>query len=184
MKEKESQRVRLTKRLIKESLLKLLEHKDIRNITVKELCEDAELNRTTFYLHYENPDDVLRSIHVDIIDNINSHFEKITSKNARAVIMDILEYIHDNKKTFNVLLCKQSSDEFRMQFIQSVFPYDIFSPDDSEKDGIQKYLNGFIAAGLFSIVYNYIADDCKEDVEKITDIIINITSATLKIKIS
>ena len=51
---RENQRTRLTKRLLRESLLGLLEEKPVEKITVKELCETAELNRSTFYTYYQD----------------------------------------------------------------------------------------------------------------------------------
>ena len=47
-------RVRYTRRVIKESFLALLHEKPINKITVKEVCEAAEINRATFYSHYTN----------------------------------------------------------------------------------------------------------------------------------
>lgn len=43
-----------------EALLALLESKDYEYITVKEICQKAGVNRTTFYLHYETIDDLLK----------------------------------------------------------------------------------------------------------------------------
>ena len=50
-----------TARLMNESLLILLEKKDIDYITVKEICEKAGVNRSTFYLHYDNIDDLFKN---------------------------------------------------------------------------------------------------------------------------
>ena len=48
---KQDARVRYTQKVLKEVLLQLLEQKPVNRITVKEVCERAELNRTTFYTH-------------------------------------------------------------------------------------------------------------------------------------
>lgn len=45
--------------LMDEALIKLLEVKDFEYITVKEICEKAGVNRSTFYLHYDTVDDLL-----------------------------------------------------------------------------------------------------------------------------
>ena len=37
---------------IESALLRLLGDSDINEITIKRLCEEADVNRTTFYLHY------------------------------------------------------------------------------------------------------------------------------------
>ena len=46
--------------LMDEALLSLLQKKDYTYITVKEICEKAGVNRSTFYLHYETMDDLLQ----------------------------------------------------------------------------------------------------------------------------
>ena len=56
--------------LMNEALLLLLEKKDYEFITVKEICEKAGVNRSTFYLHYESIEDLL----METIDLINKRF--------------------------------------------------------------------------------------------------------------
>ena len=48
MEAKENQRITLTKRLLKESLVRLMEAKSLQKISVSELCKDAGINRATF----------------------------------------------------------------------------------------------------------------------------------------
>lgn len=61
--EKIDPRIKRTKKLFKDALKELmLIHDDYMDITVKELCEKAEINRRTFYLHYEYIDDILAEI--------------------------------------------------------------------------------------------------------------------------
>ena len=52
--EKEDQRVMLTKRLLKDSLVSLLKEKTIFKITIRELCDTAGINRSTFYKYYDS----------------------------------------------------------------------------------------------------------------------------------
>ena len=47
-------RVKYTKMVLKKALLELMQHKPVNKITVKEICERAELNRATFYAHYSD----------------------------------------------------------------------------------------------------------------------------------
>lgn len=59
---KQDRRVQYTKRALKESLMELLHEKAIEKITVKELCERADVNRSTFYVYYGSPKELLDSI--------------------------------------------------------------------------------------------------------------------------
>ena len=52
--EKTDARKRYTQMVLKRSLLKLLKEKPVNKITVKEVCELAQLNRATFYAHYSD----------------------------------------------------------------------------------------------------------------------------------
>ena len=63
--ERENQRIAITKRLLKESMLRLMKQKDADKISVTELCRDAGVNRATFYRHYEIPRDILGEIERD-----------------------------------------------------------------------------------------------------------------------
>lgn len=55
-------RVQYTRTVLKNAMLTLLKEKSYEKITVKELCEAAEINRGTFYLHYASPVALLKDI--------------------------------------------------------------------------------------------------------------------------
>jgi len=60
----------LTKKAIKESLLRLLEERPLNKITVKELVEDCGINRNTFYYHYQDLPSLLQEIVREDCDRI------------------------------------------------------------------------------------------------------------------
>lgn len=57
--ENPDRRVRKTRKLLKECLIRLLKEKRVQDITVRELTDMADLNRGTFYLHYKDVFDLL-----------------------------------------------------------------------------------------------------------------------------
>ena len=67
---KKDLRIELTKKMVKNSLLELLERHKSYDISVKELCDNAGINRSTFYRHYDNIADVLDEIYKDIITSL------------------------------------------------------------------------------------------------------------------
>ena len=76
MEKKENQRIALTKRLLKESLMQLMSEKNLSKITVSELCETAGINRSTFYNHYGCPADVLIEIENGVIADLEQICEE------------------------------------------------------------------------------------------------------------
>ena len=63
----ESRRVKMTKKMLCESLIYFLSQKDISHITIKEICDYADINRSTYYRYYQDPMDQLYKIQDDII---------------------------------------------------------------------------------------------------------------------
>lgn len=72
MAQKENQRIALTKKLLQEGLLRLLENKTLDKISVTELCRESGINRATFYNHYNSPQDLLNGIEEKLTQNLKS----------------------------------------------------------------------------------------------------------------
>ena len=79
-------RIRYTRRVLKQSFLTLLKQKPVNKITVKEVCELAELNRATFYTHYSDCFALLESIEQDILDAFLLSLKLINSFDMTALI--------------------------------------------------------------------------------------------------
>lgn len=92
----ENQRVRITKEMIRQALIDLLQRKDIVDISVRELCAKAEVNRTTFYKYYGTPQDVLDEILNAYSNNIRQMFlQTPVVKGGRLIAL--LRYAQQNK---------------------------------------------------------------------------------------
>ena len=85
---KESRRVKMTKMLLNESFLKFLAEKPLARITIKEICEDADANRSTYYAHFTDPYDQLKKLEADIMVDMTIFVDSIMT-----------EGLHSEKKT-------------------------------------------------------------------------------------
>lgn len=66
----ENRRVRMTKRLMKDALLELLEVKPLEKITVTDVCAAADVNRSSFYAHYQDIHALLRELEDEVLEHI------------------------------------------------------------------------------------------------------------------
>ena len=107
MNTKNNQRTRLSKLMMKNALMDLLKEKgDIHKISVRELCEKAQLNRSTFYAHYSEPQDLLFELEEEILASTDEHLKKIGAENdtgAHKFILSFLKYMRENDKVFRTL---------------------------------------------------------------------------------
>ena len=68
-------RIKKTLRSIRESFIELAKEKPIDSITVKELCERAMINKATFYLHYENMDELIKMLEDEFVNDITGKLD-------------------------------------------------------------------------------------------------------------
>ena len=68
-----------------EALIALLEQKDLEYITVKEICRQAGVNRSTFYLHYETISDLVN----ETIEMINQRFLSYFPQQKEAILNNL-----------------------------------------------------------------------------------------------
>lgn len=118
---KEDRRIRRTKKLLKHALAELMQEKDFKNITVKEITDRADLNRGTFYLHYTDTYDLLEKIENEILENIqlmiDQNFEELDiSDSLSPVLFPIAEYIEENADLCRSLLNNYASHDFTTKF--------------------------------------------------------------------
>ena len=91
---KSNQRVALTKQLICQAFFTLLKKKSIRQISIRELCEIAGINRTTFYNHYGSQYDVLAEMADNYLGEIAKAIENTDVKNKERVHSRVALVLH------------------------------------------------------------------------------------------
>ena len=109
---KQDLRVAVTKRMIQEALIRLLENKPIDRIKVNELCEESGINRATFYRHYETLQDILREIEADVIRALPQPRQKPRNlEDARVYLEQVCTYIYEHIDIMQVLIMNRTDEE-------------------------------------------------------------------------
>ena len=97
-------RIRYTQGVLKQALLSFLQEKPINKITVKEVCERAELNRATFYAHYSDCFALLESIEEDLLEAFQQSLKLVDSFDVTALIEAIYTMIEQQQEACRVLI--------------------------------------------------------------------------------
>lgn len=115
--EKMDARKRYTQMVLKQSFLKLLKEKPVNKITVKEVCELAELNRATFYAHYSDCFALMESIENELIDAFEKALRYVNSFDVTAMIEAIYDMVDQNQEACRVLILGNTSSKVLMRMI-------------------------------------------------------------------
>lgn len=95
-------RVRYTRMVIEQCFLELLREKPVAKITVTELCEKAQINRATFYKHYQDVPQLLEKLENDLFDQIRDMF-RAQAENMESMLMDMMRYTKREWERFMAL---------------------------------------------------------------------------------
>ena len=169
------------------AFLTLLEKKDFAYITVKEICEAAGVNRSTFYLHYETMVDLLS----ESVSHMNEQFLTYMKKDPQTFVTKLrdcpldelylitpeyltpyLGYIEQHKRLFRtatenaaVLGMDKSYDRmFRHVFTPILDRYGIPQQD-------RGYIMAFYIQGLMAIISEWLRNDCADSISYVVDMI-------------
>lgn len=173
---KENQRVALSKRLLKEGVMKLLKKKSIGDITVTELCNAAEINRTTFYRHYQTPHDVLLEIEFDFVKKLQGFpLSSAAADDVKKHASRMCGFLFENRDIVKIFLKNSTESDigliyqnFYDSFLQS---RQILYKGRSVSNETLQLLKEFFACGIYAIVRKWITEDMPLTPEEAADLI-------------
>lgn len=183
MNTKNNQRTRLSKLLFKNALMDLLKEKgSVAKISVRELCDRAELNRSTFYAHYNEPNDLLMEIETELLDATEEHLKKIGEENdagAHKYILSFLQYIKQNDKQFRTLLIDSADPEFRSRFMQQSIIQFVENLRIELPKELEQYIFSYILNGSTGIIIQWIRSDYAVNENEIVNLLFLINQSAL-----
>ncbi|MFT4145567.1 MAG: TetR-like C-terminal domain-containing protein [Mobilitalea sp.] len=178
MEKKVDGRVRYTKMVIRNSFVSLLKQKPISKITIKEICEGADINRATFYAHYTDQYDLLKQIENEILNDINRYLNNFDYNNKASthieMIDNIIIYIAENAELFDLFLNSKGDIEFQQELINiignqhfSTLPgTKILSKEDMD------FVFCFLASGAVGVIKKWLESGMKKSTKDLAELIL------------
>lgn len=169
-------RIKYTKKIIKDTFIDLLDGKDIKKITVSEICQKADINRATFYRYYLDVYDLLEKIAEDFLRELKEPYEKDPARisNVGAFTKEILAVFLENKKLVKILFNTNNNIYFLNDFLEVAYTMcknrwmqDIPNITEEKVD----YAVAFIFNGALGIVNYWVKNDFDDDIDNIADTI-------------
>lgn len=190
MTKKIDRRVRKTKAQLRAGLARLMQTKSIKEITVKELVEEVDINRSTFYLHYSDIYQMLESIEGELMDTITAVISEhplnpIAEKSTFPFIEDIFSILSENKDICNALLGPNGDIAFVMR-IETLIAENILeqlSPLFPENIQDIRYTYAFCLNGCVGLVKAWLAGDIAETPEHIAKLTHTLVRNTTRLQL-
>lgn len=178
--QKKDRRVRRTRRLLKDSLISLLQEKEFKNISVTDITTRADLNRGTFYLHYSDIYHLLLDMEEDLLHDFQQMIDdyrptESDQNSLLGILIPIIDYIAENRAICHLMFENDASSDFQDRFhhliqqngraiMQTRFP-------DADDDSYQMFFE-FITYGTIGLLRSWInngQDIPREQLAQIAD---------------
>lgn len=184
MAKKENQRIILTKRLLQEGLLRLLETKDLNKISVTELCRESGINRATFYNHYSSPQDLLADLEMQLTEGMESLMTYPHSTEEALVLLEsVCTYMKDNAHSIIVLSRCHADEDLADAFSklnEALPPRRPRSKFTQNMDEDTLHLTTtFMYTGCYHLIREWLIKDIQKTPREIAELLLSIVNKEL-----
>ena len=149
-------RAKMTHELLKQSLIELMKDRPIHEISIKKICETADVNRSTFYHHYDSQyelfNDILNDVGNDITEIVKKHNASPDWMNH--ILIDAFTYIENRRDMFLVLLSENSG--FSIGETLTLYVERFINMSSEPSNEIVNYCTQFATAGMTSVVWKWL----------------------------
>lgn len=186
---KTDRRVKYTRMVLRQSLLELMKSNAIDKITVKDICELADINRGTFYSHYSEPRALLEQIENDLFNDLKDTLERHLTDaegltDSYEMVFEIIKCIEQNSDICKIILGEHGDPDYLKRIIN--LPYEkcreswmLYMKVKDEK--LAEYFYSFISSGSIGIIQMWIQSGLKEAPEMLASMIDKLTCEALKV---
>lgn len=162
-------RVMLTQKMFKTAFLQLLTVKPIQEITVRELCAEAGVNRGTFYSHYQNIYELLEQIEQEMymqLQEIFANYYTNSVHSSESFYHALLEVFKQNYEMCIMLLGKNSDRNFVQKLLdygKVIFLNTVGKQMGNNFEGERFY--DFVSGGCLSVLQRWITSGMKTSID-------------------
>lgn len=162
--QKLDRRVRKTRALLQEKLILLMREKDIKDISVKELSDMADINRGTFYLHYTDVYDMLHQLEQELFQEFNQILDRNMNLDAPlspyTVLVDIFTYLDKHKDLARVMMGPHGDLAF-INHMKALVRERLkhLLPAKTAQTARPEYIYSYIISGYIGVIESWLADE-------------------------
>ena len=171
-----NKRSKESQEFIIEAFSLLLQNKEYDKISVSDVCKKAGVNRSTFYAHYTDIYDLMKSIESNLSDSMNEIFIKYASgiETQSQLFLDLFNFVKEYKYFYIAYLSghitSTSFDFVNREPFRSTIEKESLSRGYISSAGVNYHI-AFFATGVSEIFRIWLINGCKESPEEMAEIL-------------
>lgn len=169
---KNNSRYKMSSEKIETAFLTLILHRNYEDITISQICEQANINRSTFYVHYDDINDLIIKIESKFAKSTASIFH-FGERRTHEAFVEMFNFIKENKyfyKAFlNIPYATLAETSTKIDVLKHIGENS--NIDKSKTMGIY-YRASFFGAGIKEMCRLWLEHDCRETPEEMAKLLL------------
>ncbi|MDR2444854.1 MAG: TetR/AcrR family transcriptional regulator [Spirochaetaceae bacterium] len=171
-------KTRYTRKVLADSLIELMKDRPFTKITTKDLCEKADVNRTTFYAHYRDNYDLLLQIEEETLayfeDMLNKYDSKRSRREIQEMVEEMLNFIANNSNSLHILLSENGDIDFQKKVFRRFMQKGLVTKYFSKKtipEEMHEYWYAFIVNGAIGLIQHWLKNNMSIPISELAKIL-------------
>lgn len=174
-------RKKYTRMVLKESLLDILQEKQLFSVTVKEICELADINRSTFYDHYADQFALLTEIEDELIEDMTNylHAYNLDQKvEALQMTEKLITYFASKKRVCLTLLSHNSHSSFeqKVRHVAELFIMQNVTKNNQTDKATYQYMSAYMISGSIEVMKRWLQNNMDKTPKEMAHLITNLST--------
>lgn len=153
-----------------------LERRPLGKITVREVCEKAEINRSTFYAHYQDVFDVVEKVEKNMAKMHHARLQDVFRAGGgfREAIESMLEFVREYREFYSLYFSQSNRVSHMIEILNFPFQEQILQIQEKDMGGVPGegvYHYRFFTAGMASLLTIWLDRDCRETPAELYEIL-------------
>lgn len=153
-----------------------LERRPLGKITVREVCEKAEINRSTFYAHYQDVFDVVEKVEKNMAKMHHARLQDVflAGGGFREAIESMLEFVREYREFYSLYFSQSNRVSHMIEILNFPFQEQILQIQEKDMGGVPGegvYHYRFFTAGMASLLTIWLDRDCRETPAELYEIL-------------
>ena len=158
-----------TKHMLSEALLRLVEKRSFRKISVGDICQEAMVSRSAFYSHFEDKYELLS---FSLSETLRRRADAGRSQTLEEQFVDILTGVQENRRTLHNVFMADLSPELMDIFQKTLAATTAERLLEHQKTGGMlpgnvSFIAAFLAGGMANVILGWIRENCATPIEEV-----------------
>ena len=182
---KTDRRAQKTKKAIYGAFISLLTQKELHKVTVQDISDLADINRTTFYKHYLDVYDLYDKFEQDMLIEWGMLVLQMQELRSKDFFTKLVDYVEKNNGVFKMVFGSNAPSNLRDKFVKML--EGLFQKIESEKKGSAinnvklSYQTSYRARGCIAILSRWLEEDSKQPKDFIVQVLSELDSSVVKV---